>query len=82
MSDRTFRALEPTFTGIEALILNGIGEPLLHPRLEESHKSDKRDVLSFSSQFSDHKSNLRADLQFLGTFQSLHGKNLKILLRF
>lgn len=30
----TFAALEPAFPHLEALILNGIGEPLLHPRLE------------------------------------------------
>ncbi len=31
----TFEALEPAFPRLEALVLNGIGEPLLHPRLEE-----------------------------------------------
>ena len=30
-----FEALSPAFRGLEALILNGVGEPLLHPRLEE-----------------------------------------------
>jgi putative metalloenzyme radical SAM/SPASM domain maturase len=30
-----FRALAPAFPGLEAFILNGVGEPLLHPRLEE-----------------------------------------------
>jgi putative metalloenzyme radical SAM/SPASM domain maturase len=30
-----FEALAPAFPGLEALILNGVGEPLLHPRLEE-----------------------------------------------
>lgn len=30
-----FAALAPAFPHIEALILNGIGEPLLHPRLEQ-----------------------------------------------
>jgi len=30
-----FGALAPAFPGLEALILNGVGEPLLHPRLEE-----------------------------------------------
>lgn len=30
-----FEALDPAFPGLEALILNGVGEPLLHPRLEE-----------------------------------------------
>ena len=30
-----FETLAPAFRGLEALILNGVGEPLLHPRLEE-----------------------------------------------
>jgi putative metalloenzyme radical SAM/SPASM domain maturase len=30
-----FEALAPAFRGLDALILNGVGEPLLHPRLEE-----------------------------------------------
>ncbi len=30
-----FENLAPAFRGLEALILNGVGEPLLHPRLEE-----------------------------------------------
>lgn len=30
----TFEALAPALPGLEALILSGIGEPLLHPRLE------------------------------------------------
>jgi putative metalloenzyme radical SAM/SPASM domain maturase len=30
-----FQALAPAFPGLEAFILNGVGEPLLHPRLEE-----------------------------------------------
>lgn len=34
MSPETFRALEPALPNLDALILNGIGEPLLHPRLE------------------------------------------------
>jgi putative metalloenzyme radical SAM/SPASM domain maturase len=34
-----FRALAPAFPGLEALILNGVGEPLLHPRLEEMIRS-------------------------------------------
>ncbi len=29
-----FAALEPAFSHLEALILNGVGEPLLHPELE------------------------------------------------
>ncbi|MEI8354792.1 MAG: radical SAM/SPASM domain-containing protein [Deltaproteobacteria bacterium] len=31
----TFKALEPALGQAEALILNGIGEPLMHPQLEE-----------------------------------------------
>lgn len=34
MSEETFSALTPAFSNLEALILNGIGEPLLHPQLE------------------------------------------------
>jgi putative metalloenzyme radical SAM/SPASM domain maturase len=30
-----FRALAPAFPGLEAFILNGVGESLLHPQLEE-----------------------------------------------
>ena len=30
-----FEAMAPAFPGLEALILNGVGEPLLHPHLEE-----------------------------------------------
>jgi putative metalloenzyme radical SAM/SPASM domain maturase len=30
-----FAALEPAFATLEALVLNGVGEPLLHPHLEE-----------------------------------------------
>ncbi len=35
MSDETFSALEPAFPQLEALILNGVGEPLLDSRLED-----------------------------------------------
>lgn len=35
MSAATFAALAPAFPGLSALVLNGIGEPLLNPRLEE-----------------------------------------------
>ncbi len=35
LSPATFEAIEPALPYAEALILNGIGEPLLHPRLEE-----------------------------------------------
>ena len=34
LSFATFAALEPAFPGLEALVLNGVGEPLLHPNLE------------------------------------------------
>ncbi len=34
LSLRTFEALEPAFPNLEALVLSGIGEPLLHPGLE------------------------------------------------
>lgn len=35
LSAAHFAALEPAFPTLEALILNGVGEPLLHPQLEE-----------------------------------------------
>ncbi len=35
MSLPTFRALEPAFPFLDAVVLNGIGEPLLHPQLED-----------------------------------------------
>ncbi len=35
MSEATFAALEPAFPWLESLVLNGIGEPLMHPRLLE-----------------------------------------------
>ena len=35
MSAATFAALAPAFAGLHALILNGIGEPLLNPLLED-----------------------------------------------
>jgi len=35
MSVQTFERLSPAFPHLEALILNGIGEPLLHPQLED-----------------------------------------------
>ncbi len=34
MSRETFEALTPAFPHLDALVLNGIGEPLLHPQLE------------------------------------------------
>ncbi|HEY6871820.1 MAG TPA: radical SAM/SPASM domain-containing protein [Geobacteraceae bacterium] len=42
LSQTTFAALAPAFPRLEALVLNGVGEPLLHPRLEEFiHKAKK-----------------------------------------
>ena len=35
MPAQTFTALEPAFPHLDALILNGIGEPLLNPRLDD-----------------------------------------------
>ena len=35
LSPELFAALEPAFPHLEALILNGVGEPLLNPHLEE-----------------------------------------------
>ncbi len=35
LARETLAALSPAFPHLEALILNGIGEPLLHPQLEE-----------------------------------------------
>jgi putative metalloenzyme radical SAM/SPASM domain maturase len=34
MSPRTFAALEPAFPHLESLVLNGVGEPLIHSGLE------------------------------------------------
>jgi putative metalloenzyme radical SAM/SPASM domain maturase len=34
LAEATFAALEPAFSGLESLVLSGIGEPLLHPGLE------------------------------------------------
>ena len=42
MSPETFEALEPAFPYLQALILNGVGEPLMHPRLEEFIRAAKR----------------------------------------
>lgn len=35
MSDEAFDALEPAFSSLDALVLNGVGESLLDPRLEK-----------------------------------------------
>jgi putative metalloenzyme radical SAM/SPASM domain maturase len=42
MLPETFEALSPAFPHLQALILNGIGEPLMHPRLEEFIRAGKR----------------------------------------
>ena len=44
MSDETFAALEPAFPHLEALVLNGVGEPLLDPRLEEFIRRAKKSM--------------------------------------
>jgi MoaA/NifB/PqqE/SkfB family radical SAM enzyme len=42
MADETFTALEEAFPHLEALVLNGVGEPLLDVRLEEFIRRAKR----------------------------------------
>jgi putative metalloenzyme radical SAM/SPASM domain maturase len=42
MSAETFAALAPAFPRLQALVLNGVGEPLLHPRLEACIRAGKR----------------------------------------
>jgi putative metalloenzyme radical SAM/SPASM domain maturase len=54
MSDNIFTALLPVLPTLEALILNGIGEPLLHPRLDEfislaKEKMDKSAWIGFQT---------------------------------
>src|SRR5919199_6753035 len=44
MSRETFDRLAPSFPRLEALILNGIGEPLLHPDLERFIEAAKREM--------------------------------------
>lgn len=44
LTPEMFAALEPAFPHIEALILNGIGEPLLHPHLEDFIRLAKRSM--------------------------------------
>lgn len=41
MLPETFNALVPEFKHLQALVLNGIGEPLLHPRLEDCIRAGK-----------------------------------------
>ena len=42
ISPAVFSALEPALPGAESLVLNGIGEPLLHPQLEDFIRTAKR----------------------------------------
>ena len=42
MSAATFDALRPALSGLHALILNGVGEPLLHPLLEDFIRTARR----------------------------------------
>jgi MoaA/NifB/PqqE/SkfB family radical SAM enzyme len=42
MADETFAALEEAFPHLESLVLNGVGEPLLDPRLEDFIRTAKR----------------------------------------
>jgi putative metalloenzyme radical SAM/SPASM domain maturase len=44
MSKETFSSLVPAFPQLEALILNGIGEPLLHPQLESFIRKAKEQM--------------------------------------
>jgi len=44
MLPETYEALEPAFPYLQALVLNGIGEPLMHPRLEEFIRAGKRSL--------------------------------------
>ena len=39
-----FSALEPAFPHLESLILNGVGEPLLHPNLEQFIRIAKKEM--------------------------------------
>jgi putative metalloenzyme radical SAM/SPASM domain maturase len=48
MSMASFMALSPAFPHLESLVLNGIGEPLLHPRLDEFIKIAKSSMPSGS----------------------------------
>jgi putative metalloenzyme radical SAM/SPASM domain maturase len=44
MASETFEALKPAFPHLQALILNGIGEPLMHPGLEEFIRAAKKSM--------------------------------------
>jgi putative metalloenzyme radical SAM/SPASM domain maturase len=41
LSPELFRRLEPAFSHLETMVLNGIGEPLLHPQLDDFIKRAK-----------------------------------------
>lgn len=54
ISAETFTALLPALPHLEALVLNGVGEPLLHPRLDDfiglaKEKMDKSAWIGFQS---------------------------------
>jgi len=42
MTDETFAALEPAFPHLEALVLNGVGEPLIDGRMEDFIRRAKK----------------------------------------
>jgi len=44
MTEETFARLAPAFPHLEALVLNGIGEPLLNRRLERFVELARRDL--------------------------------------
>ncbi len=44
LAPATFAALKPAFPRLEALVLNGIGEPLLHPGVEDFIRSAKKSM--------------------------------------
>lgn len=44
LTPELFATLEPAFPHLEALVLNGVGEPLLHPQLEEFIRRGKRSM--------------------------------------
>ena len=44
MSPATFATLSPAFPHLEALVLNGVGEPLIHPGLEEFIRRARRSI--------------------------------------
>lgn len=46
LTPELFARLEPVFPHLETLILNGVGEPLLHPQLEEFIRTARRSMPS------------------------------------